>query len=144
MVGEFVGFRVGDTDGPLVGFREGETEGVLVVGETEGGCVVGAKEMEGVEEGTSVGAPDAVALGPGEGAGLLVGEGETEGEAERGDMVGESVNRSLAAVAKSVLATRRTPVSSMDLIVNLKRLSGRLMVAILSRYLRSTFSSNVR
>jgi hypothetical protein len=145
MVGEFVGFRVGETVGPVVGFRVGDTEGPLVgfsVGEAEGGCVEGANEMEGdiegelvegIEEGISEGTLDSVALGPVEGAGLLVGEFETEGRAEgkfEGDMVGAGVNRSLAAAAKSVLASRRTTVSSMDLIVNLKRLSGRLMVDV--------------
>lgn len=145
MDGEFVGLKVGETVGTLVGFMVGETEGPGVgslVGETEGGCVVGANEMEGIEEGTSEGAADSMALGPDEGAGLLVGALETEGTADgtlEGDMVGAVVNRSLAAAANSVLATKRTTVSSMDLIVNLERLSGYLMVAILSGYLCSRF-----
>jgi hypothetical protein len=169
MVGVLVGNGVGETDGPtvvgetdgkLVGFFVGEAEGAFVGffdGETEGGLVVGAKEMvgaiegglvEGIEEGTSVGALDGFLLVAVEGArlALLVGEAETEGNAEGemlggsvpGAMVGVSVIRSLPAAAKSVLATRRTPVSSMDLIVNLKLLPGRLMVVILRGYLRST------
>jgi hypothetical protein len=119
MVGELVGFKVGETVGTLVGFKVGETEGTLVVGESEGGSVVGAKEMEGaivggLEEGdderTSVGTPDGLVLGRVEGAKLSVGEMEAEGA---------GVIRSLAAAAKSVLAARRTAVSSMYLIVNL-------------------------
>jgi hypothetical protein len=151
MVGLLVGFKVGDVDGTLVGFLVGESDGTLVgfvVGETVGKSVVGTKEMdgdvegglvEGIEEGISVGTPDGIVLGladgagPSDGAVLPVGELEAEG-----DMVGGSVTRSLAAAAKSVLAARRTPVSSMDLIVNLKRLSGRLMVVIISGNLSST------
>jgi hypothetical protein len=132
MVGKFVGFRVGETVGPVVGFRVGDTEGPLVglvVGEVEGGFVVGANEMvgdvvgglvEGIEEGISEGTPDSMAVGPIEGAGLFVGALERVGAAVEGAMVGAKVNRSLAAAAKSVLASRRTTVSSMDLIVNLR------------------------
>jgi hypothetical protein len=107
MVGKFVGFRVGETVGPVDGFRVGESEGPGVgscVGDTEGGCVVGTNEMEGdsegglvegIEEGTSEGEPDSIALGPGEGAGLLVGKLETEGMADgafAGDAVGDNVD----------------------------------------------------
>jgi hypothetical protein len=144
IVGEFVGLRVGDTVGPVVGFRVGDTEGPpvgLSVGEAEMEGDIEGGLVEGIEEGISEGTLDSVALGPVEGAGLFVGEIEMEGRAEgkfEGDMVGAGVNRSLAAAAKPVLPSRRTTVSSMDLIVNLKRLSGRLMVDIFSGYLRST------
>jgi hypothetical protein len=60
-----------------------------------------------------------------------------------GAKVGRKVNRSLAATAEAVLESRRTTVSSMDLIVNLKRLSGRLIVAMFRGYLQ-LFPSNVK
>jgi hypothetical protein len=132
-VGEFVGFLVGKpvgglVEGELVGGLVGDSVGGLVEGELVGGLV------EGFAVGPGEGALEARFEGACEGAGLLVGEAEargvgaSEGETllegagvmEEGDAVGDSVIRSLAAEAKSTLATKSTTVNNRDLVINRK------------------------